>query len=214
MAKKTTTVKKQAPLPKSLLKEARVIIKNRWNYLGQNYQVQEQIIDLLFKKKNLCNNDVNIVRTKAATINIFYSTHVQAISKISQAIVNLNIDSRLSNGDITLVPDIAKAANVSRRFCSFASKYCAAHNPDAFPIYDRLVRLYLAKVIAKGNLAGYMYNQTTADTKLHDYRYYVEVYNAFMKQYKLTSLSYRQMDRYIWTACKSKLANLDLFKLI
>lgn len=209
-----TTLRVKKTLPKSLLKEARSIIKNRWIYLSKNYQIQEQIIDLLFKKTFPYNTDIDVVKTKAATLNVYYSTHVQAIQKMAHEIVNLNIDNRLMIGDITLVPDIAKALGTNRIFRSFASKYCAVHNNAAFPIYDRLVRQYLAKVIRKGNLAGYTYNQTTADDKLHDYMFYVKVYNAFMKQYHLTSLTYRQVDWYIWVAQKCKLQNLDLFKLI
>jgi hypothetical protein len=44
--------------------------------------------------------------------------------------------------------------------------------------------------------------------------FYKEVYDAFMKQYQLTSLGYRKVDWYIWTACKCHLTNLSLFNLI
>ena len=68
---------------------------------------------------------------------------------------------------------------------------------------------HLAKVIVKGNLKGYQATSLTAATKImKNYMDYVAIYNAFIKQYKLKRLSYREVDWYIWTTCKCGLQNL------
>lgn len=214
MAKKTT-IKGPQRLPKSLLKEAKTVIKQKWSYPDMaHYDPQEKLVTTLFRKMYPTNTNQAEVLVKAFFLNQFYSTNIRAISKIGKGIVPLQIDNRLKKGDISVVDDIAKILPARRNY-SFASKYCACHNPKAYPINDKLVRSYLAKVIAKGNLSGFSGKKTAVEKQLYDdYSFYKDVYDAFMKQYRLTSLTYRQVDWYIWVACKCKLNNLDLFKLI
>lgn len=206
-------------LPTNLLAEARMVNKSKWTYPNMShYEVQEQIIELLFRKRLVLNADKEIVRTKAMTLNLYYGTVIKAISSIANGIYQIpNIDGRLQSGDLKLVDDMANIG--TRRNYSFATKYCACHQPNKFPIYDTIVGNYLAALIGKGHLKGYSYCKTAALTKMHsDYVFYKEVYDVFMKQYHLTSLSYRQVDWYIWTACKNKtypyIKKLDLFKLV
>lgn len=224
MPKKTTSGEKSIR-PKSLLKEARNIVKNRWSLLstipdGMDYCLQEKIITQLFQRDVPENTDVHKVRTKASLLNLLYSTVVYAIPSVSANIVAIpDFDKRLTAGDISLVPQIAKAGNPRWTHRSFATKYCACHQPTLFPIYDSIVCDYLINVIAAGNLTGYYETKKSAQEKIDsDYAYYKKVYDDFMKQYHLTSLSYRQVDWYIWVShkCKksAKLHNLDLFKLI
>ncbi len=227
MAKKVIMAKKSRATslsPKSLLKEARWVVKNRWALLSTipnatHYEMQERIINILFSKFPT-NTNIHEVITKVNLLNLTYSTHVTAISLLANDIMKLhNIDARLAAGDKTLVPAIAKAGSPAKIFRSFATKYCACHNPKAYPIYDRIVREYLAKVISKGNLPLYSGSVNTILTKMENsYAYYVDVYDAFMKTYHLTTMTYRQVDWYIWAAHKSKtsahLSHLDLFKLV
>jgi hypothetical protein len=61
----------------------------------------------------------------------------------------------------------------------------------------------------KGNLKGYQASSfTAAKNVMQNYMDYVAIYNAFMKQYKLQRLSYREVDWYIWTTRKYGLQNL------
>ena len=72
----------------------------------------------------------------------YYSTNIKGhedISIIANYITSINnINKRLENGDLTLVNDIASCTN--KKYISFASKFCSHINPDAYPIYDKLVR--------------------------------------------------------------------------
>ena len=100
------------------------------------------------------NTDPSEVYVKASVLNQFYSTNILAISKLSTKIVKLGIDADLQVGKVDVVNKIANISSVYH-FYSFASKYCAMHKPCSYPINDKIVRGFLAKVIAKGNLAKY-----------------------------------------------------------
>ena len=207
-------ITKQHRKTNSLRAEALLVVKQKWTYPGmQSYAPQEKIIKTLFHKLYPNNSNESEVLVKASVLNHFYGTSIYAISALAKRIATLNIDKDLQAGKIEIVEQIANL--LPRKNYSFASKYCANHNPNAYPINDRLVRGYLAQVIAKGNLNGYEGKKTPLDNRMKvDYPFYKEVYDAFMKQYNLTSLGYRKVDWYIWTARKCNLKNLSLFKLI
>ena len=206
MAKQTI---RKTPTSISLYGDAKMVLQNMWNHSGGTYDLQEQIIDLIFRKKYAFQNtNIEIVKLKTVTLNLYYSTYIRATTKLATGIHQIqNLDARLQNGDITLVDDIASV--LSRRNYSFATKYCACHNPKVYPIYDNIVAEYLAKVMIKGNLKGYQASSfTAAKNVMQNYMDYVAIYNAFMKQYKLQRLSYREIDWYIWTTRKCGLQNL------
>ena len=213
-------------LPSSLYREAHAIIRDRYTLLqtlpdGMNYQAQEKLINELFKKMFPNNTDIHDVTTKLIALNAFYSVHLYGISAMAQSIVHSipTFDADVRSGSMKLVSTLAHSGDGKKVYRSFATKYCACHNPKAFPIYDEIVRTFLAKVIGKGNLPPYKDSMTGALEKMEEsYDYYVGVYDAFRKKYHLTSLTYRQVDWYIWVANKTKnsanLSHLDLFKLI
>ena len=184
----------------SLLQEAQTVIRNPY-CLGSTYPVQEQIINLLFRQQfPFQNNNLDIVKVKTSTLNLYYGTFIIATNKLAHGIFNItDIDTRLKNGDLSLVDDIATI--LPRRNYSFATKYCACHNPNAFPIYDRYVAERLAQIICKGRLAGFSGSLTKIRQNLKVYSYYVSVYDAFIKQFDLQTLTYRQVDLYLWYSC-------------
>ena len=203
-------------LPISLLKEAQMINIHKWSYPGmQIYKIQEDIIDKLFRSPSTKTNcDADIVYLKVSTLNLYYSTFMQATRQMANGINDIGIDSRLISGDVSLVEEIA--TKTTRRNYSFATKYCACHQPEKFPIYDNLVGSYLAKVAARGNIVGFYGARTTLQEKMKkDYEFYKNLYDAFIQQYDLIKLSYREVDWYLWTANKClKSAKLNMFTLI
>ena len=206
----------------SLLSEARQVIQNRWIFLTQigksNYGIQEQILTHLFTNP-LTKVNVNSIDVyhKASILNMYYSTMIWDIQPIVNGIISLNIDNALLLAQLGVVQQIANITAPVRCNLSFASKYCACHNPSGFPIYDFYVRDYLARVISKGNLNNWPKGSISywRDQQLrNNYSLYVNAYNAFIAQYNLSSLTYREVDWYIWTACKCNLNHLNLFSLI
>lgn len=201
------------------------------------YQIQEKILQhlLIEYPDHTC---VNAVETKVKLLNLFYSTGIKAINVVAEKVNNINnIDERLKQGDMSLINEIASINlhnNTSRFNYSFATKYCAYHQPDKFPIYDSIVAMTFESLFEKSLLPPYKYSRkykfnidnntftkTSFSTHLKEYPFFVEVYNLFMKLYDLQSFTYRQVDSYIWGAFKiagddfeiEKMADLDKLKI-
>ena len=147
-----------------------------------------------------------------------------------------NIDELLKEGDFGLVAKIANLRinnNTTRYNYSFATKYCAYHEPKKFPIYDSIVAMTFISFFEKGLLPKYKYSRRKVSEsnvftknefaeKLKDYEFFVEIYQYFMKLYDLEDFTYREIDAYIWGAFKlagsdyeiEKMAQLDKSKIV
>ena len=201
MAKKTMSV---APVAISLLNEAVIVLNQHWTYPGMDtYAIQYLSLQLLFQKQWAGGNNTrtDVVYLKASTLNLYYSTNIVAMHPMAVGISRIhNIDQRLQSGDPTLVNDIATI--IPRHNYSFATKYCACHNPIAYPIYDNIVADFFCEIIRKGHLHCFQTQKKMKEKMKADYSFYKAIYTAFMQQYNLTSLTYRDVDWYIWTAGK------------
>jgi hypothetical protein len=202
----------------------------------ETYRIQEAILqDLL--KKHPDHTNRSAVDTKVKLLNLFYSTGIQAVNKMTENILGIkDIDARLKEGDLSLIPEIAVLKlNDGERFnYSFATKYCALHQPAKFPIYDSIVAMTFISFFEKELLPKYKYSRRKSvipgsytkgqfSDKLKEYSFFVEVYDYFMEQYDLKSeFTYRQIDSYIWGAFKvagpdykiEQMAQLDKSKII
>src|SRR5690348_3351593 len=80
------------------------------------------------------NRDLGQVLAKVTLLNFLYATRIMNVYPVAHHILGLNIDQRLRLGDRTLVADIADTRDGDKkRFrLSFASKYCAWHQPEKF----------------------------------------------------------------------------------
>lgn len=116
---------------------------NKWDSL-ENYVLQESALDKLFFNTYPNNKDINDILIKAAALNDFYSTNIFSIFPVAKHILNLNIDERLKNKDISLVNDIAKVEinGKVKNFYSFATKYCSHHYPLDYPNMIRMLKKY------------------------------------------------------------------------
>lgn len=206
MAKLTNTT---TPAAISLLNEATNVLANiqRGSYPALDmYVTKWHILNTMLFQQWHSNTKLEEVYLKAHTLNRYYSTNIFSILPIVQGLIHIpDIDQRLQNGDPTLVNDIATIIP-GRTNYSFATKYCACHNPQAYPIYDNLVADFFNAIIKKGNLHcaainGLSVTQVRNKMKT-DYSFYKAVYTAFMQQYNLITLGYRDVDWYIWTAGK------------
>ena len=185
----------------------------------ESYSIQEDILQRLVKDYPDHTNKA-AVEVKVKLLNLFYSTYILATNRMTEHILGINnIDARLKKGDKSLVEEIAKLTIGSKTYnlYSFATKYCAYHNPEAFPIYDNIV----AKVLTKLNTGKE--TDKAFEKKLRDYASYIQIYDTFMKDYGLWGhLTYRQVDAYLWGAYKvagddfeiEKLAPLDKSKIV
>lgn len=199
------------------------------------YGIQEMLLKTLVKKYSDHTNRA-AVDTKVKLLNLFYSTGIQAVSKMTDNIFRIkDIDARLKQGDLTLVPQIAtlKLDGGERFNYSFATKYCALHQPEKFPIYDSIVADTFESLFVKGYFPKYTYSRSKSKSpntftkvefaaKLKEYDFFVEFYKYFMELFDLKSFTYRKIDSYIWGAFKvagsdfeiEKLAQLDKSKIV
>ena len=138
-----------------------------------------------------------------------------------------NIDERLSKGDPALVHEIAKvnlSNDKTRNNYSFATKYCAYHQPHLYPIYDSIVAQVFMRLFEKGLLPKYKYSRPTSEEqniftkkdfseKLKDYSFFCYIYEYFKKEYDLVELTNRQIDSYLWGAFKIAGGNFRINEL-
>ena len=124
-------------IPKPTAEEVEKYLE-QWKHLN-NYVNQENSLDKLFYDLIPNNKLIEDILIKCSTLNDFYSTNIYSIFPVVKHILELDIDERLKEGDLTLVNDIANVKDLDRRFYSFASKYCSHHNFEQFPIYDNYV---------------------------------------------------------------------------
>lgn len=197
----------------SLRKDAESVLQAYQNM--KSYRIQENLLMSLLKEYP-DHRVKDAVEVKVKLLNLFYSTGIQATNAMAANIVNIkNIDTRLAEGDISLINEIAtlKLKDITRYNYSFATKYCAYHQPKLYPIYDSIVADTLVSFFEKGLLPKYELTprkskKPNAFTKgefaqnLKQYNFFVEVYRYFMERFDLQNLTYRQVDSYIWGAFK------------
>lgn len=179
-----------------------------------------KVISLYGKEEQVLVNIFNLypkfefaeLMTRVTLLNQFYSTAISDIRGVVRHIIGVsNVASRLQNGDITVVSEIAKVWHKGKQWqhTSFASKFANFHNPNAFPIMDRLVLNLFCRLRRKGFFV--QNTQFSHEGLRKDYKKYVEVYNEFIALSKLDriisnegNVNYKQIDAYLWASLKIK----------
>jgi hypothetical protein len=169
----------------------------RWERL-ENYTLQERSLALLFHKLCPENTELEHVLLKVSALNDFYSTNIFDTYTVAKHILNLNVDSRLARGDLSLVNALAKVSirQKAKNFYSFASKYCSHHRPEQFPIYDS----YVDKMLMHFSRASQFTSFCKADLK--QYERFVQIVGEFQRHFGLHKFSLREIDIYLWLAGK------------
>lgn len=155
------------------------------------------------------NCDLHQVLTKCILINRVYSTRISAenLVKIAKHIVEqLNFDELLKRGDLSTVEIIRTTKGANRNF-AFATKFCALHKNEYYPIFDGLSVETLWKYQDEINFTDGI-NEKSAEN-LHsnlrndgDYQRYIKIYDDFIRTFGLGDYNYRQVDKYLWTVSK------------
>lgn len=165
-------------------------------YRLENYVNQEHALDKLFFE--LCPNNVCIedILLKCSSLNDFYSTNIFDIHSVAQHIYGLNIDERMSEGDLSLINDIAHVKvgvkKEERFFYSFATKYCSHHQPMKFAIFDNYVEKVLWHFQKKDKFSSFKRED------LKNYAIYMKAIHDFKRHYRLDDFNIKQLDQYLW----------------
>ncbi len=170
----------------------------RWDSLD-NYVLQESSLRKLFAVTYPRNVDMDDVLIKVCSLNDFYSTNIFSPFTVAKHIVDLDIDQRLGNRDLTLVNDIAVVKVNGQKtinFYSFATKYCSHHLPEDYPIYDSFVE----KMLMHFKRVDKFYKFKKDDLK--HYPAYHAILMEFSRFYGLDGFTLKQVDKYLWQAGK------------
>ena len=167
-------------------------IKAECHEFDQEYRLVEEALDQL-RTQFPRNTDIPHVLLKVLVLNKLYSTRINDIDvePLAHHIAGLGVDPLLAKGSPHAVDLIADCPGL-RRYFSFATKFCSWHNPSAYPIYDRNVDECL-----------WSYKKQDRFAKFHrqDLGYYekvVETVTAFSSFYVLNSLTFKQLDKFLW----------------
>jgi hypothetical protein len=170
---------------------------DKWTRLP-GYVEQENALLLLFKDTFPNNNNLSEVLLKCSTLNDFYGTNIYNIFPVAKHILNLNIDSRLVDGDPMLVNDISLGHGITARsgkelhLFSFATKYCSHHNPLDFPIFDSYVEKLLIHYRNADKFSSFR------NEELRDFLVFKRVIIDFSRAYELDNFNLKQIDQYLW----------------
>jgi hypothetical protein len=149
------------------------------------------------------NTDFGEVIVKTKVLNVLYSTQIRAVNIVARHICSLAIDPDLRAGKPEIVDRIAmvQLTDKTRYNVSFASKYCNWHNPTAYAIYDGNVEacLWHYKKQAASFAAALTERGIAFPRYGYDYAEFVRIVNAFRDAYKLTSFTYKQLDKLLWS---------------
>jgi len=203
-----------------LSEDVRIFLKSRKSL--RSYELQEEILHK-FVKKYPSHDIYEEVEIKAKLLNMFYSTGIQAIDAMVKNIMSIkDIDKILNKpmyckGLVDAIADLRLKDDKKRNNYSFATKYCALHQPDKYPIYDSIVAAIFTKLMTTDQLPPYKLKRKKSDISsdtymtqgefeenLRNYDFFVKVYDTFMKDYglKKSKLSYRKVDWYLWGSHK------------
>ena len=164
---------------------------------AHQFDVQDEDYDaavrLVFERWPLNTVRAEIL-VKVVVLNRLYSTNIYDVAAVASRIRELDFDGRVKEADKSLVNELAEIRfrDRTRRCPSFASKYCAWHNPDAFPIYDGFV---------EDRLWAHQTAEPFCDFKrdrLSDYTKFCEALERFRNRFGLTACSLREIDKFLW----------------
>jgi hypothetical protein len=185
------------------------------------YDLQEKILQTLVKE-HADHTSYEAVDLKAKLLNMFYSTGIQAMNKVVERIMSIkDIDEifheeKYSKKLINTIAQLNLSDGSTRNNYSFATKYCALHQPEKYPIYDSIVAAIFVTLFEKGGMPPYTLKKNkkfeSTETcmskvefanKLRDYDFFVQVYDCFMDNYGLSGkFDYRKVDWYLWGSYK------------
>ena len=180
-----------------------------------DYAAQEEIIQN-YVKNNPHNISRAVVANKVHLLNSFYSTRVPVEEVVNNILKINNLDERLKDGDLSLVQEIVLC--LKKDYLSFATKFCAMHNPNKFPIFDSFINRIFTYLNKNGFFKGTSASQDmfknftqASKSKSSHYKDYVTIYDEFLKKSGMYSFAknYREVDYVLWGAAILRLRTLD-----
>lgn len=173
----------------------------QWMTLDRYRNVEDALLRLFKPRPNdktyLDQLDLLI---KCSALNDFYSTNIYSVYRVVEHYSKYDLAKRMAEGDLSLVEDLRKVKMDGKEkpwdFYSFATKFCAHHNPEAFPIYDSYVDKMLRELRNRDDKIIFR------NDDLKDYVKFRNILCGFRKEYGIEDLSFREVDIMLWLGGK------------
>ncbi len=161
----------------------------------QSQAIVERVLSKLFATfpENVLSEDVLL---KVVVLNDLYRTGILATGRVAEHICQIKIDAPLKAGEPQLVHRIAhvQIRDKQRNNYSFATKYCAWHQPDHFPIFDSFVEQMLWTYRRQGGYSDFMRQD------LWKYEVFMQAIVDFRNYYGLMNFALKDIDKFLWLA--------------
>lgn len=131
------------------------------------------------------NTDLEMIGEKVAFLSQNTQVKPESHDSICEAIMRLGIDQIISKGNPSLVTNIAKEISEKEQMTDFASKYCAAHWPYHYPLFNN----HSVKVL--GTICGTSHGLT-------DYETYCRQMHRLKSAYKMHALNFFEVSKLFW----------------
>ena len=175
------------------------------------------LIDSALKQFPL-NHDKAIVSMKICLIDLTNGTNLMrnlgkdgGIYDLAEQITKVDFDKRVSNGDLSLVNELAKwtKEKLGKNLFSFISKYCLYHNVhcynrDDFVIYDSVLATQMYQYISKEDyqmLTGHTLYKNSIKKYKNNFQYeeYKKVIDFILTKNEISvEKPHRKIDWLIW----------------
>jgi hypothetical protein len=139
------------------------------------------------------NTNTSDVLLKVVVLNQLYSARVLNIHAmpLAEHIVRCHVDPLLDEGDVGVVESIVNCPE-TKRYYSFATKYCNWHRARLYPIWD----LNVDECLWYYQKQYRFYKFRRQD--LRSYGRLVEVVRAFSRYFELGNLDFKEIDKFLW----------------
>lgn len=174
----------------------------QWMTLDRYRDAEEALARLFRPKRDKEYLDRSDLLVKCSTLNDFYSTSIYSVYRVVEHYSKFkDLGKRMADGDVSLVEELRNVpvsddAKDTRDFYSFATKFCAHHNAEAFPIYDSYVDKMLRELRNRDK------NLKFHNEDLKHYESFRDIICQMREIYGIAELSFREVDIMLWLAGK------------
>lgn len=160
----------------------------------REHALTEQSLDELVRQYPR-NGDLRHVLLKVVAVNSLCHTHIFDVEAVARHIHDdvPELDAMMKAGSPDAVHQIAKLAIHGRNYnlYSFATKYCARHNPAAYAVYDLRIEHYLCTLRSAHGFGSFNH------TDLCDYPKYLRILDSLRESFGLGKFSYAEIGRFL-----------------
>lgn len=136
------------------------------------------------------------VLLKVLVLDRLYHTRIleKHVEGFARHIAGLDIDSLLAMNSLDAVRKIYGCPELGRVYYSFATKFCSWHKPEVYPIFDSYAVECLWAYRKQDHFAQFLRQD------LWYYEKFVTAVTAFREFYKLDGLTFREIDKFLWSS--------------